>query len=241
MEGFTQLIEEWNILQQHANDLANSSPIVTGEGLPQRMPFQVAALLNQNSNKLFDYIRQKLAIPFTEIFEEWIVPELVADLSAKDILRLTGDAAIMDRINGMVVENWYLDNLLAIGPHGADVGDFLKQQQLDKLRSRPDLLMKGIKAVFKDFKPSVCVDITGENSTLPQDLQTLSTFIQLEQDPVRRSAMIEMAMAKKGIDVASLPKSQQMQPPQQPQQPQPSPLQPRRSFKHLPNPAPQGA
>lgn len=219
MRGFSQLVEEWNLIQQQANDIANSSPIVTGEGLPQRMSFQVAALLNQNANKLFDYIRQKLGIAMVCIFEEWIVPELVKVLSAQDILRLTGDKDMLDRIKQMIVDDWYVNNLIALGPHGQDVGDFVKQQQLDALNKRSQLMMEGLKNVFKDFKPSVSVVITGENSTLPQDMQTLSTFIQLEQDPVRRSAMIEMAMAKKGLDVARLPKSS-------PQQPVPSPMQP---------------
>lgn len=212
-----QLIGEWNVIQQHMNDIANSSPIVTGEGMPQRMPFQVAALLNQNANKLFDYFRQKLAIPFTHIFEDWIIPEQVKDLSGKEILRLTGDAAMLDRLYKMIVDDWYVSNLIAIGPHGQDIQDFLKQQQLDLLKKRPQLLMKGLKQVFKNFQPSVSVVITGENSTLPQDMQTYSTFIALEQDPIRRTALIEQAMAKKGIDVASLPKSPPMMP---------SPMQP---------------
>lgn len=207
MQAFQHLIEEWNRIQQHANDLANSSPIVTGEGLPQRMPFQVAALLNQNANKLFDYIRQKLAIPFTHIFENWIVPECVKSLSAKEILELTGDEKMLDRVRQMIVDNWYLENLLSFPPHSQDVEMTVKQQQMDLLKKRPKLLMTGIKQVFKDFQPSVSCVITGENSTLPQDMQTLSTFIGLETDPVRRTALIEMAMAKKGIDTASLPKS----------------------------------
>lgn len=216
MRGFAQLIEQWNQVQQMMNDIANSSPIVTGEGMPQRMAFQMANLLNQNANKLFDFIRQKLAIPFSGIFREWIIPEFVKDMSAKEILRLTGDAAMLDRLFQMIVDDWYVSNLVAIGPHGQDVADFLKQQQLDALKKRPQLVMKGLKQVFKDFQPSVSCVITGENSTLPQDMQTLSTFIGLEQDPVRRSAMIEMAMAKKGIDVAALPKSPPMPSPMQP-------------------------
>lgn len=220
MPGFAQLVTDWNTVQQQMNDVANSSPIVTGEGLPQRMPFQIAALLNQNSNKLFDFIRQKLAIPFTHIFEKWIVPELVKDLSAKEILRLTGDEDMLERVREMIVDDWYVSNLLAIGPHGEQIGDFLKQQQLTALRKRPQLLMNGLKKVFKDFKPSVSCVITGENSTLPQDLQTISSFIQLETDPIRRTALIELAMKKKGIDIASLPKSQPM-PPGQPNQQQP--------------------
>lgn len=210
-----QLIAEWNIVQQHMNDIANSSPIVTGEGMPQRMPFQVAALLNQNANKLFDFIRQKLAIPFTVMFEKSLIPDLIKELSAQEILRLTGDGKMMDRLYDMIVEDWYVSNLIAIGPHGQDVADFLKQQQLAALKKRPHLLMTSLKQVFKDFKPSVSGVITGENSTLPQDMQTFSTFIALEQDPIRRTALIELAMSKKGIDVAALPKT-----------PMPSPMQP---------------
>lgn len=207
MQGFSQLIEEWNVIQQHMDDIANSSPIVTGEGMPQRMPFQEAALLNQNANKLFDYIRQKLAIPFTNMFEQWIVPELVQALTAEEILRLTGDATMLARLYGMIVDAWYVRNMIAIGPHGQSIADTLKAAELNKLMARPQLLMKGLKQTFKDFEPSVSCVITGENSTLPQDMQTLSTFIALEQDPVRRSALIEMALAKKGFDVAALPKS----------------------------------
>lgn len=218
MRGFTQLVEDWNLVQQQMNDIANSSPIVTGEGLPQRMPFQVAALLNQNANKLFDYIRKKLGTPMSAIFEEWVIPEFVKELSGQEILRLTGDAKMLDRFYQMIVDDWYVQNMIAIGPHGRDVADFLKAQQMDALKKRPQIMMKGLQSVFKDFRPSVSVVITGENSTLPQDMQTLSTFIALEQDPVRRTALIEIAMAKKGIDTASLPKSS-------PEQLQPSPIQ----------------
>ncbi len=215
IRGFAQLVQDWNTVQQQMNDIANSSPIVTGEGLPQRMPFQVAALLNQNSNKLFDYIRQKLAIPITHIFEEWVIPQFIKQLSAREILHLTGDSKMLDRVYQMVVADWYVNNLLAIGPHGQDIADFLQAQQLDALKKRPRLLMTGLQQTLKDFVEHAFCVITGENSTLPQDMQTLSTFIALEQDPIRRTALIEMAMAKKGIDTASLPKTPPAPPPGQ--------------------------
>lgn len=249
MEGFTQLVSEWNIVQQHMNDIANSSPIVTGEGMPQRMPFQVAALLNQNANKLFDYIRQKLAIPFTAMFDEWIVPELVAQLTAEEILRLTGDSTMLSRLYGMIVDAWYVKNMVAIGPHGQDIADTLKAAELSKLIARPQLLMQGLQESFKDFEPSTSCVITGENSSLPEEMQTLSTFIALEQDPIRRSALIEMALAKKGFDVAALPKTPPALPApaggdpnaqEDPTVPKPSPLQPNAQGKVMPingNPA----
>ena len=50
--------------------------------------------------------------------------------------------------------------------------------------------------------------ITGENVNITAELETLYSFIQLEQDPIRRQALIEMAMAKKGIDISMLPKTE---------------------------------
>lgn len=207
MRAFSQLIEEWNIVQQQMNDIANSQQIVAGDTPPSGTPLGTSQLANQNANKLYDFVRKKLGIPFSHIFGDWVVPDLISDLSAKDILRLTGDPKMLDRLYGMIVDDWYNTNLVAIGPHGQEIADFLKQQQLDALKKHPELVMKGLKQVFKDFIPSVSVVITGENSTLPQDLADLSAFINLEQDPVRRTALIEMAMAKKGIDITSLPKS----------------------------------
>ncbi len=207
MEGFDQLIGDWNRVLTLADSIANSSEVVQGENLPAGTPFQLGALLNQNSNKLYDFIREKLAIPLSEIFQEWIIPELVKNLQAQDVMRLTGDSEMLMRLYQLIVDDWYLQNLIAIGPHTPDIADALKQAKLEELKKRPQLLMTGLQKAFEDYAPNVAVIITGENSTLPQDLATLATFTQLETDPIRRSALIELAMRKKGIDVASLPKT----------------------------------
>jgi hypothetical protein len=214
MNGFDQLANEWNRIIQLANDIANSREVVTGESLPAGTPFRLSALLNQNANKLFDFIREKLAIPFGEIFEEWIVPQVIKDIKASEILRITGDSDMLERLYMMIVDSWYARNLIAIGPHNKQIADAIKQQKMDELKGRSQLLMTALKEVFDDFKPHVSIIITGENLNLDSDLQTIGTFASLEQDPIRRRALIEMAMKKKGIDVGALPKSE------------PAPLQP---------------
>lgn len=216
MQSFDQLIADWNRIIQLANHIAHSTEIVQGESQPNQ-PFRLGALLNQNANKVFFFLRQKFSIPFTQIFHEWIVPELVADLKAKDILRLTGDVDMLSRLQVLLVEDWYRRNLLAFGPHTKEQADMFRQQKLQELVARPELLTKGFNAMFKDFKPSARVIIAGENSTLDIDLQTLGSFAQLEPDPIRRSAIVDIMMKKKGIDVDSLPRS-----------PQASPMQPQR-------------
>ena len=67
--------------------------------------------------------------------------------------------------------------------------------------------MKGTETLFENFKPRVSVIITGEQVNLDSDLQTLGSFAQLEADPVRRSAILELMARKKGLDFGSLPKS----------------------------------
>lgn len=206
IDGFEQLVNEWNRIIQLRNEICNSREIVTGESV-SKQPFKMGALLNQNANKLFDFIREKLEIPFGQMFEQWIVPELIKDIKIKDVLRLTGDADMMDRLHILIVEGWYLKNLPSFPPHTNDQAVMIKQQEFQKLKARPQLLMQGLKEMFTDFKPNVSVVITGEQVALDSELQTLGTFVSLEMDPVRRTALIELMMKKKGIDAGALPKS----------------------------------
>src|SRR3990167_8791884 len=143
MQGFDQLVADWNRIIQLANDIANSREIVQGITPASGTPLGTSRLLNENANKLFDFIREKLAIPFTEMFEEGVVPDLVSDLKVKDILRLTGDSNILGRLQQWIVNDWYLNNLMAIGPHTKEIADALKEEKLEELKARPVLLMTG--------------------------------------------------------------------------------------------------
>lgn len=216
MEGFDQLANEWNRLIQLANDIANSREIVTGESLPSGTPFQLGRLLNTNANKLFEFIREKLAIPFTQMFEQWIIPDLISELKSQDVVRLTGDSTMMQRLYEMIAHDWYIRNLLAFPPHDVEAAQVFENAKIEELKKKPQILIENIKAAFDGYKPHAQVVITGENATLAEDLQTIGSFIALETDPVRRTALIEMAMRKKGIDVGSLPKSTPQLPPASP-------------------------
>jgi hypothetical protein len=206
MDGFDQLANEWNRLIEMRNEIANSHEVVTGDAVSNQ-PFRLGALLNQNANKLFDFIREKLSIPFSEMFEQWIIPDLIKELKTEEILRLTGDSDMLQRLCSLVVDNWYLENLLSFPPHTNQDAVTIKAEQVKQLMGRPQILMKGLQEVFEGFKPNVSVIITGEQIAIDSELQTLSTFVQFEMDPVRRSAIVELMAKKKGLDFGSLPKS----------------------------------
>lgn len=222
MHAADQLLLDWNRNLQLANDIANNSEVVQGEALPSGTTLGAYNMLNTNANKLFVFIREKLAIPFSEMFNEQVVPNLIKDITANDVLALTGDSDMLERLRQLVAQDWYLANLVAIGPHSPEMGQMLKQQKIEELNKRPQLLMQGIKTLFDGFVPRAVVDISGEALNIAAELTNLANFIALEVDPMRRTALVEMAMKKQGIDVGRLPKTPPMP------QPTPSPIQPQR-------------
>lgn len=208
MQGFDQLANEWNRLILLANDIANSQEVIVGKALPSGTPLGAYNQLNMNANKLFVFLQEKLAIPFSKIFVEWLIPEMVDDLKAQDIVNLTGNSEILNRVRTMIVDDWYLKNLINLPPHTNEVRDTLKNQKIEELKTRPQLLMSGLKDMFKGFKENVYVDIVGEQNEIAADNQSLVSIINLEADPARRSFLVEKLMKNVGINTGELPKFQ---------------------------------
>jgi hypothetical protein len=207
MEGLDQLLADWNRLMQSAGQIANSYEIVSGASLPSGTPFRLGILQNTNANKLYDFIREKLGIVLQEVIEEWILPSAIKDLKQKDVLRLTQDSESLNSYFTALVDSWYIQNLLTFPPHTSLNAKEMKAMKLKELQSQPQTMVKLESEMWKEFYPRVRVAITGENYNLAVDLETLQTFIALEQDPIRRTALIEIAMKKKNIDVSTLPKT----------------------------------
>ena len=220
MEGFDQLAADWNRMMEIADRLSNSFEIVTGETLPSGTPLRLGALQNQNANKHFDFLREKLGVAFQDVIGDWVLPGLLKDLNAKKILKLTADGGYLTRYYELLVESWYVRNLAFIGPHTSEIAADIKEEKLQELLNNDEIQINLGKDMWKGFKPRAIVVITGENVNIISDLETLQTFIALEADPIRRTALIEIAMKKKGMDVDKLPKT-----PPQPIQEQPAPQQ----------------
>lgn len=216
MDGFDQLIADWNRNLQVADKLANAFEVVTGESLPSGTPFKLGEMLNVNANKLFDFLREKLSIAFQNVVQEWVVPKLLKDLRSKDVLKLTEDSGQLTRYYEMIVNSWYVNNLFAFPPHTPEMGQALKELKLQELLKNKEVEVQLNKEMWEGFKPRAFVVISGENVNVVKDLESLKNFATIEQDPVRRTALIELAMKKVGIDVEKLPKT----PPQMMQSPQ---------------------
>lgn len=214
LHNMDQLIADWNRLMSDVNALANSFEIVMGEMTPYRTPFRAMALLDQNAAKLFVDIRQKLTLSFRRVFREWVLPQLIKQLSGQDIFRITGDNDMLEQFREIAVENWYMQNLVKIGPHTQQVADAIKQEKLAQMQ-KVDPVIQNSSDIWKGVMPRLLVTITGENYDGTDYIQDITALLGFETDPVRLDWMLDRIYKIRGIPV----------PPKSPQQP-PSQMQP---------------
>jgi hypothetical protein len=145
-----------------------------------------------------------------------MLPTIIKDLKAEKVIELTGDEEHIKEYYNVLVNAWYINNLINFPPHSPEDAQNIKKLKLEEIVRDKKSTIKIEQGFWDSFKPRVKVVISGENVKLMAELESLYSFIQLEADPTRRTALIELAMAKKGIDIALLPKS----PPQPVQTPQ---------------------
>lgn len=200
MRGLDQLIADWNRLMADANSLAHASEVVTGDTMPSGTPFRLGALLDQNAGKMFVLLRQKITLPYRRVFKNWVLKELLKDLKGEDIFNLTGDADMVDQLREIIVDSWYVENLVAIGPHTREQGIAIKEVKLEELKKKEPTI-KNSEKIWKGVFERLFVTITGENSDMADNIQDIVTLLSMEKDPDRISFLLDSIYKIRGIPV----------------------------------------
>lgn len=199
MLGFEQLITERNAILQQWNELSNSYEVVQGKNMPAQTAFRAVATIDVNANKLFVFLRQKLTLPYKMVFFKFVMPNLIKAMTAKDIIRVTGDPTFIERFRRMAVDSWYSSNLVQIGPHTNEMGMFIRETKFQEF-SQSEALIENVKDIWKNIMPRLRLTITGENY-LTEEVETISELIAFEEDPMRKGFLLDMIYAAKGIPV----------------------------------------
>jgi len=199
IQGFGELVNDRNAILQQWQDVSNSYEVVQGKNLPAQTAFRTAAQMDVNATKLYVFLRQKLALSYRKVFSEFVMPELVMDMTSKDIIRVTGDPMFLDRFRKMAVDAWYIDNLVEIGPHTNEMAQFIKETKFQEFK-QTDPVIENVKDIWKNVLPRLQVTIVGENY-LVEEIQDISELIAYEQDPIRRAYLLDLIYAAKGIPV----------------------------------------
>lgn len=210
MRGLDQLIADWNRLLADADRLSNSLEVVRGENLPSGTPFRMGLLLDQNAGKMFTFLRQKITLPYKRVFKDWVLPELVKDMKAKDVFRLVGETDIIEQLQDILVDTWYANNLVKIGPHTQDIADGLKQAKKAEFL-KLDPVIENSRELWEGVLSRLFITITGENSDVQDQIQDLISLIQYEQDPARVNWILDTIYKARGIPI---PPPQEVKPEQ---------------------------
>lgn len=209
LQNMDQINAAWQMVNDEADKITNSYEIVRGETAPSGTPFRSLAMQDQNSAKMFVHLRQKLTLPFRAVFREWVVPELIKSLRGEDVFNFVGDEQIMDQLREIIVNNWYMQNLVRIGYHTNEQAEAIKAEKLDELR-KAEPVVKNMDEIWRGVQPRMYITITGENSDLADNVQDMVSLMQMEQDPERVAYLLDSIYKIRGIPVP--PKKEQEAP-----------------------------
>lgn len=200
LQNLDQLIARRNNLVEEMDKVAHSFEIVQGQNMPSNTPFALANRLDENAGKYFVQIKQKITGAYKKIYKEWELKRIIKDISKEDIIKITGNDIILDEFRKMLVNSWYNQNLVKIGVHDNQTKEMIKAQKLEEIKQQ-DHLVKNSKEIWQGIEKRTFVTITGENTDLAENLSTIATLLQLEQDPTRRAYLLDRVYAIKNIPI----------------------------------------
>jgi len=194
-----EAIQARNGVLQEMDRIAGSYEVVQGVVPASGTPLGTTELMNQNANKLYDFLRKKLAVPYRYVYKEFTIPTLVSDLKGKDIIKLTGNQQVLDGFRRIAAWSWYMNNLALIGPHSPEIRESLIQEKIVELKT-VDPLLKNSKEIWKEILPGLRVTVVGENYNTAE-ISTAMQMLPLEVDPVRRAFLLDLVYSSKGLPV----------------------------------------
>jgi len=205
LQNLDQLISRRNNLIEEMDKVAHSFEVIQGDTPPSGVPLGTTMAMNENANKYFIEIRQKLTIAYKHIYKEWELPRIVKDLKSQDIIRVTGDVSIIDSFRKLAVDFWYNQNLVKIGPHTPEMREQLKIEKLAEL-TQYEPLIENMPEIWDNVLKRLYITITGENMDLTENLTTISNLLQYETDSFRRAYLLDRIYAIKNIPIPPAPK-----------------------------------
>ena len=182
LPAFDRLKDDWD---NQAEKVTSTFEAVTGETMPSSTPFRSVAIQNQEASSLFIYRREEMGIFLTELFNDWIIPEIVKDINQEWILSAEFSAEELQKIdqrfsiykaNEVIKKkllNLELDSTFSAEDYQKSIDAYKELiQETDNTR-----FIEIPKNYFKDFKFKVSVVTTNESKNKAAQLESLSKIL----------------------------------------------------------------
>ena len=229
MQAFT--LEEKSYMDL-ADKISFVNNIISGEQLPSSTSATQVAVQNINSKSLLKFKRENFAIFIREFIDEFVLPQLVKDLTPEHILRFTGDyndlqkldMAHTDVVTNEAVFNYVMET--GIVPTQEEYNEKKKKTMQDMKKKGTNRFVQINKDFFgdTDFEFDIILDDEQEPiATLAQNTFQLLTAVAqnptLLTQPVTKALIYDWA-EKSGISPVKLEIAEAQAPAQTQQNPQ---------------------
>jgi hypothetical protein len=201
-----------NEIQSLLVNLANMPEVTTGATLPSGTSFSLGALINQNANKLFDYIREKMGLFYEDIFNNWVLPSISKNFNKKHVLELLNREeiiALQDDITNYLGKEIIKESLMnGKVPTRQEV-----ELTLNTIRNgleKEKVIKFDIPEGYFDFDKRISIRFTDEAIDKATKLQSISTFIQMlgSNPALLENPLVKEALILSGLNI-NIPKQEQ--------------------------------
>jgi len=179
-----------NILGQ-ADMICNTPDIVTGESMPTNTPFRLGAQLGVSANKIFDQVREDCGMVISDVFREWVLPEMVEQMTEEHILEVSGSVEELKMFDEKVRE---LESLQSVKKYILQTNRLPSAEQMDLVN---ELISEGKKDKAKKVKIEkgfftmenikafrLYFDVSDERKDFVGERESLTTLLgMIQQNP----------------------------------------------------------
>jgi len=175
---------------QHADRLTFAYEAVSGATLPTSTPATNALLATQQATSVFAFKRENLTLFLQEFFNDLVLKQLLKDLSPEHIMRFTGNAQELYKIDKASVEiiaNDFIKEKILNGevPEEGEI-EQLKEMAIERYRSTGDARFLKIKDAFYDDVDFEFDFIIGNEQADPSVIvqNTQAVLMAMAQNPM---------------------------------------------------------
>lgn len=207
--------QEEDSYKQQVDKLSFAYEAIRGETPPSSTPLGVVQIASAQSSSVFAFKRENLCLFLREFFNELVMPQLLSDLNEEHIMRFTGSAAELLKLDTAasevyandVIKSRFLNGHTIFAP---EVEEAKKKAMAEYRKGGQNRFVKIKKALYKDAEYEFDYIIDNEQAD-PQTMATnlskiigdLSANPAILQDP--RLKLLYFKFAEKiGVNPAEL-------------------------------------
>lgn len=186
LRAFNQYQVELNNIETHADRLCNTVEVVTGESLPTNTPFRLGAQLQMSANKIFDQVREDIGMTLTHVFEQWILPNIMDEMSIEHVLDIMGSVDEIKMFDEQYRNYLMIQSLkdFILGQERLPTEEEMlvaKEQLAEQLKTstRKVQVEKGYFVMDKIKSLRIYFDFTDERKNFSAEKESMSNLLQI--------------------------------------------------------------